>query len=280
MPPPGCTESSTWLITTPVSYFIDSVPFFFFYINLLTCIFFLLTCHKICMKWHMCALLQSPCREAGNTLYLRFLPPIHSSLPDLVQSVCVSWVCVCRCLPGPTIRMWWRCNEPSEWRGGGPTLLHSCYTRTANKTSRLASSRAVRGAGLSEASYLPAQTESWQTSGVVCSAWRCRCPLCSPCWCGSGCASGGSPAKPTERTCGCLCVWSLLCAAAAAAAPLNLTVEAACIFHRKPTDSLTEHIYYQSIRQLLWGEHVCCTADRQKHKENCNLTQDSTKELV
>lgn len=32
---------------------------------------------------------------------------------------------------------------------------------------------------------------------------------------------------------------------------VNLTVGAASIFHKKPTDSLTEHIYYQSIRQRL-----------------------------
>lgn len=37
---------------------------------------------------------------------------------------------------------------------------------------------------------------------------------------------------------------------------VNLTVGAASIFHKKPTDSLTEHIYYQSIRQRLSGTHI------------------------
>lgn len=37
---------------------------------------------------------------------------------------------------------------------------------------------------------------------------------------------------------------------------VNLTVGAASIFHKRPTDSLTEHIYYQSIRQHLSGAHI------------------------
>lgn len=47
-------------------------------------------------------------------------------------------------------------------------------------------------------------------------------------------------------------VWSLL----SVGALVNLTVGAASIFHKKPTDSLTEHIYYQSIRHRLSGTHI------------------------
>ena len=51
-----------------------------------------------------------------------------------------------------------------------------------------------------------------------------------------------------------VCVCACVCACdrfLSVGALVNLTVGAASIFHKKPTDSLTEHIYYQSIRQRL-----------------------------
>ena len=85
--------------------------------------------------------------------------------------------------------------------------LHSCYTHTANTKSIL---RLITGHKKKQKktvcvggyfllidssldALLPVRTASWQTSGVVCSVWPCRCPLCSPRWCGSGYASRDSP---------------------------------------------------------------------------------------
>lgn len=51
----------------------------------------------------------------------------------------------------------------------------------------------------------------------------------------------------------CVCGFGLLLSVGAL---VNLTVGAASIFHKKQTDSLTEHIYYQSIRQHLSGTHI------------------------
>lgn len=172
----------------------------------LTCSCICITCtHDVCVYIFM---LTDPCRGT-HSLYCHFI----TACRQIYCILCVSMhLCVCGCVLGFTIGMWWRCNGPSEWRAGGPMWLRTCYKHTANTKISWASSQstflmqALNDRRFKETEYAkalpPARTESWRTSGAVCSVWLCRCPPCSPHWCGSGSAWGDSP-NTWHKVCSC-----------------------------------------------------------------------------
>ena len=127
------------------------------------------------------------------------VPSFTATQPQLAArftAVCVC-VCVCVCvgvclvLPeGCSGDVMNHLNEGQGVRCGSTAVTHTLQTRKASSDSsqdikkKQKKTVCVGGYFLlidsSLDALLPVRTASWQTSGVVCSVWPCRCPLCSP----------------------------------------------------------------------------------------------------